>query len=520
MTAASFRNYTFKYALGESNALAGVNLEIQKGEFLVICGASGSGKSTLLLSMKKEIAPTGETGGELDVFVPPHEIAVVFQNCDTQLVTSSVINDLAFHMENIGLNNTTMKKRMAETVGYFGLEGILHKSPSDLSGGQKQLAALCAAMMTLPKLLLLDEPISRLDPISANGFLDTLRRINEDLGVTVVIAEHRADSIINMAHRVILMDSGRIAYCGKPADVAADIWHKEDERNTYFLPVLTKSSLTISDGKTAVFTPSQFIREFGKAKKEMPLPSTEKTNGGIAVRADRLSYKYPGSADYVLKNLDISIEKGKLTCLTGGNGSGKSTLLKVLAGVIRPYMGGLKRSCTKIGYMPQSLNAFFTADTVADELSECDDSAFCSEIINSLGLEQLLCRHPYDISGGEQQRAALAAILLKKPDLILLDEPTKGLDRYYKTVAASLLKKSGAAVVASTHDLEFAAFYADLCMMLFDGDIAFSGTPHEFFRQNRYYTTEVSKAVGLGAIKYEDVIYLWEKEKPEFTSEY
>ena len=534
MALASLHDYTLTYSLGAGPALRGINMDIREGELLVVCGPSGCGKTSLLLSLKKETAPAGETSGSLSLSIPSGEIAVVFQNPETQLVTSSVINDLTFHMENLGFDNTVMKKRMAETIGFFGIEGLLHRSPEQLSGGQKQLVALCAAMMTQPRLLLMDEPVSQLDPITAKGLLETIRNINEDLGVTVVMTEHRLDEAAAIAGRVALLEGGALRYIGAPEQLAREIWRNQDKDAARFIPSIPKAALTISHGALTAFTPRQFQETFlrGGAGPAGEIPPSPKEKPPEArnriVEAKSVIYKYPAAQDYVLKKLDMELYQGEFVCLMGGNGSGKSTLLKAVAGIIRPYMGCLRKNLGKLGYMPQNLNTFFLADSVGEELERARrsvpaDDAYYVHLMEALELRPVFSRHPYDISGGEQQKTALAILLLGKPELILLDEPTKGLDPGSKAVAARLLRESKAAVLAATHDLEFAAGCADRCMMLFDGDIAFSGPAREFFSDNRHYTTGIGKAIGRlcrEAIEYEDVIKLWKTERPSFISGY
>jgi energy-coupling factor transporter ATP-binding protein EcfA2 len=531
---AVFRDYTLTYSQGAGPALRSINLDIREGELLVVCGPSGCGKTTLLLSLKKEVTPAGRISGSLSLLIPSSEVSIVFQNPENQLVTSCVINDLTFHMENLGFDNTTMKKRMAETIGFFGIEGLLHKNPEQLSGGQKQLVLLCAAMMTQPRLLLMDEPVSQLDPIAAKEFLETVQRINEEFGVTVVMTEHRLDEAVTIAHRIALMERGNLRYIGTPEQVVGEIWQNRDKTAACFIPSLPKAALAISGGIRTAFTPRQFQQTFlsgenipdGEIAPDSVKNPPEK--GTKIFEAKSVIYKYPSGSDYVLKKLDMALYAGEFACIMGGNGSGKSTLLKVVAGIIRPYMGSLKKTCRKSGYMPQNLNTFFLSDTVGSELERArqegsKDDAYYEHLVEALGLRPLFDRHPYDISGGEQQKTVLAAILLGKPDLILLDEPTKGLDPSSKIVAAKLLRESKAAILAATHDLEFAAGCADRCMMLFDGDIAFHGPPREFFRENRYYTTSIGKALGRlyrEALQYEDVMKLWKIEKPSFISGY
>ena len=256
----TLRDYGFTYALGTAPALNHISLEIWEGDFIVLCGASGSGKSTLLELLKPDIAPCGTSQGKMETMLSTQETAIVFQNPEAQLLTTSVLNDLALPMENRGLSPQLMRRRMAETVSFFGLESLLHRGPELLSGGEKQLVSLCAALMEQPKLLLLDEPAAQLDPIAARAFFDMLRRVHEELGVTVVLAEHRLDEAAALADRLVLLERGEIRYAGTPEKVFRKIWIGRDEDFLPFLPQAPLCSLAIDETKAPALTPPQ-LRE-------------------------------------------------------------------------------------------------------------------------------------------------------------------------------------------------------------------------------------------------------------------
>lgn len=505
--------FSFSYAGKTQNSLQKINLTVNEGEILVLCGKSGSGKTTLLRCLKPEIAPVGEKSGNINFNLSSKDIGIVFQNPEMGLVTGSVIHDLAFHMENLGFNEDKMKKRMAETVGFFGIEPLLQKDVETLSGGQKQLISLCSALMTRPKVLLLDEPISQLDPISARELLDMVKKLNEEFGLTIIICEHRLDELIAIADKIALMDSGKVKYYGTPQEALREMWDKGDD--ALFIPQIARASLLLK---------LQHIALVPKQLRQMNLninclsKSKEKSDdkGKEVINLSNIVFSYKDSHEPVVKRLSLKIYKGEIFCLFGGNGSGKSTLLKILAGIKKPYLGAFKNKAGSVCYMPQSVSTYFSEDTVEKEIKTPRfDQNYYEYLVYNLELSGLLQRHPYDLSGGEQQKVILAAILIKKPDVIILDEPTKGLDPYSKQVMAKLLKQSGAAVIMATHDLEFAAVHADTCAMMFDGDIAYTSPPHEFFKENRYYTTAVSKALGQACediITYEDVL-MWEKSR-------
>jgi energy-coupling factor transport system ATP-binding protein len=388
--------------------------------------------------------------------------------------------------------------------------------------------------MMRPQVLILDEPVSQLDPIFARDFLFTLKKINEDFGLTIVLSEHRLDDVITIADRIIMLEDAHIVYQGTPIKVIKEIWDNKKPSHALFIPQIPKLSLTLNSDCEITFTPRQFKQNFNNinaSKEDLKQSSnTEKetdTEKEKVVKIREISYTYD-NGEYILKNLSLDIYKRQLVCILGGNGSGKSTLLKAIVGILVPQTGFIKVGTNKVGYIPQNLNTYFCTDTVKDEIDQSIKAGGLQEpviqdILKSLDIALLRDAHPYDLSGGEQQKVVLASTLLRNPDIIVLDEPTKGMDMGAKTTMAKLLKSCGATVIIATHDIEFAAFYSDRCAMLFDGNISFVAPAREFFCESRYYTTAISRAVRHiwdRATLYKDVLELCEIEKPSFLSDF
>lgn len=491
-----FKEYWFKYALGKNYALSNINLEIKEGAFVVIFGCSGSGKSTLLRCIKKDIIPAGSVKGEIITKLKSEDIAIVFQDPDTQLVCNSVIEDLVFYMENLGFEQREMQKRLAETVHYFGLESLLSKSTNELSGGQKQLLALCAALMTRPKLLLLDEPVSQLDPIAVKEFLNILARINEDFKVTIIMSEHRIDECITVTDELVFMKDGNIIKHGATRKVLKSMLL--DNNKDLFIPSIPRLGYKLGINNVCI-SPKEFKNSMDLATINTSLKSISSfnkvyNNKEEILSLNRLFFSYDKQLDFIIKDLSFKVMAGERICLLGGNGSGKSTLLKLIAKIIKPSFGTIKGDINKLSYMPQNLKLFFRFNTVKEEIYFNCKNEVNYQMLNLFNLDSYFERHPYDLSGGETAKLALYCALQKKPDLILLDEPTKGLDPYNKSMISETLINVNKTVICATHDLEFAAQFATKCVMLFNGSIAFAENPKDFFKSNQYYTTPIHMA--------------------------
>ena len=543
------RNLTFSYAAAKGrHSLENVSLSIEQGEFLVLCGASGSGKSTLLRQLKAVLTPSGKRSGEVLFHgvplsqVPDRDqaakIGFVMQNPDDQIVTDKVWHELAFGLESLGCDQKTMRARVAEMACYFGIQDWFHRDVATLSGGQKQLLNLASIMAMQPEVLILDEPTSQLDPIAASDFLNTVRKINTELGTTVIITEHRLEDIFPYADRAVVMDGGRILADDTPSRVGQLLFARNHPMFTAMpTPVRVfygagcggESPLTVRQGR------SWLSREFPEApeKNTVPAPALPEEVGNPALVLKELWFRYEKDSPDILRGVSAEVPAGSLYAILGGNGAGKSTTLKAISGICRPYRGKITlfgkpmekyksselfRGC--LAMLPQDPKSLFVKKSVREELEEMTkDTSAISEIARLCQIESLLGSHPYDLSGGEQQRAALAKVLLTKPRLLLLDEPTKGIDCFFKETFAKILadlKAQGITIVMVSHDVEFCARYADVVAMFFDGQILTADTPRRFFGANSFYTTaahRMSRHVFDGAVTAEDVITLYRKNQ-------
>jgi energy-coupling factor transport system ATP-binding protein len=518
------KDINFTYPTTGQRAIQNLSLEVEKGQFVVLFGSSGSGKSTLLRMLKKDIQPNGNLEGEIIIDGETiqdrpqlnNQVGFVFQDPENQVVADDVLHEIAFGLENIGLSTSDMRNRVAEMVHYFGTESFLNRKTHELSGGMKQQINLASVLLMQPEILLLDEPTAQLDPVSAREFLDILVRLNEEFGMTIILAEHRLDDVFTLADKIVLMDSGQIIANGKPHEVLDQIWNSESRPFVPSIPSLYLSSthkhlsthlpLSVKEGRGWV--QSLALQSRPNEKKELPLG---KENNLLVVKD--LFFRYRKEEPDILKDCQFSLMKGEIYALLGGNGSGKSTFLKIIANLIKANKGKIilddkpikawknKDLAKKIGYLPQNPKLFFVHDTVKQELDETRklwgiESVEVEKLLNRLNITQLIDKHPYDLSGGELQKAALACILLRKPDILLLDEPTKGLDPISKkNFADSLieLRNGGKTVLMSTHDIEFAASFATKCGMMFQGEISSENVPKQFFKGNFFYTTMVQR---------------------------
>lgn len=555
MAAIEVRNLSFTYPTGERKALEDVSFDVDSSEFVVVCGKSGCGKSTLLRQLKKNLVSYGEKDGgayyegiditELEDRVNASEIGFVQQNPDNQIVTDKVWHELAFGLESLGLDNASIKRRVAEMASFFDIQTWFRKDVSELSGGQKQLLNLASIMVMQPKVLILDEPTSQLDPIAASEFLKVIYRINRELGTTVIISEHRLEELFTMADRVMVMDSGKILTMDTPwkvGDYLAGNSPKERHPMFYGLPAVMKiyyqcktagvpgftkdgkeiAPLTIRDGRLwleEILGQRSFKPPEDRAQQRVENEINENNNKkeGI-ITAKNLWFRYDRNTQDVLRGLNLQAGEAELFCLLGGNGVGKTTTLKALSGQILPQSGSIIIDGKKVqknnlkelfhgtlAMVPQNPQALFTELSVEEELLEAvyylkmPDEVKVEKIEKMLSLmeiEHLRNAHPYDLSGGEQQRLALGKILLLEPKILLLDEPTKGLDPFFKITLAGVFKKltqAGVTIFMVSHDVEFCAEYADHCAMAFDGDVVSVGTPTEFFAGNNFYTTAANR---------------------------
>jgi energy-coupling factor transporter ATP-binding protein EcfA2 len=550
-----FNDVSFSYAGCENRAIKNLNINIYPAEFILVCGKSGCGKSTFLRQMKQELAPDGDLSGEvlyngtaideLSPYVSAAEIGFVHQSPEKQIVTDKVWHELAFGLESLGMSTKVIRSRVAEMASFFGIQTWFRKSVIELSGGQKQLLNLASVMAMQPKVLILDEPTSELDPIASTDFISILRKINLELGTTIIISEHRLEEVFPIADKVLVMEEGEAQKYGTPLEVGEFLSSYGKSHPMYEgLPTAMKvfsevnpegkCPITVRDGKIWLSSllgdnpQVQRINETNKTPKKEPV-----------IQIKDAWFRYSKGADDVIRDLSLTINKGELFSIIGGNGVGKSTLLRLITGANIAYRGKILlngKEINKYKYhelftenlcmLPQNPKALFTEPSAIEDLLDMlDDNKYtederlqkAEDMLEILGLSHLAEMHPYDLSGGEQQRLALGKVLLLNPKILLLDEPTKGLDPFYKRILAGIFKKlqkEDVTVVMVTHDVEFCAEYFDICAFLFDGTVISQDTPRGLYSGNSFYTTasnRMSKHLFENAITCEDVIHLCEQ---------
>lgn len=512
----SLKNLTFKYNNASAPTLKDVTLDINEGELLLIIGESGCGKTTLLKMLKKELTPHGLREGEVIAFgsgidalsdkVSAEKIGFIMQDPDAQIVTDKVYSELAFGLENLGFDRELIRARVSEFATYFGLNDMFERRCDELSGGQKQLLNLASVMAMSPEVIILDEPTAQLDPISAMDFITSVKRLNDDFGVTVIIAEHHLEKLLPIADHVACIEDGRLEFVGKPREICSKLSGK---RIAETLPTPVRVFNSVSTEWNCPLTVKEG-RDFLKKRDRVSL-KCERSNKPKEpiIQAKDLWFRYEKHGKDVLKGLDLKIFKSELYAVVGANGCGKSTLLSLLNRTNKPYRGRVKTE-KECAYLPQNPKNLFVKDTVGDDFKLINNSY--KELCERFDIETLINSHPYDLSGGELQKAAIVKLLLTEPEIILLDEPTKGLDTFAKKTLGKLLRgliSDGKTVVLVTHDLEFAACYADRCGLLFDGVIAAENTSREFFALNSYYTTAaaaMSRGIIENAVTADDII--------------
>lgn len=528
------KNLTFTYPETETKAIDDLSLSVDKGDFLVVCGKSGCGKSTLLRHLKPQLSPHGILSGEVVFDGMPlsslteresaSKIGFVLQSPDNQIVTDKVWHELAFGLESLGYDTPTIRRRVAEMASFFGIQNWFYKNVSELSGGQKQLLNLASVMVMQPKILILDEPTSQLDPIAASDFLATLKKINRELGTTVILTEHRLEEALPLATKAAVMENGKLMCCGSVAQIGR---YLKERNNDMFLAMPAAMRIwgavnTQLDCPVSVNEGRGFLSSYTANHTVVPVqkPQRNQSCGETKVTVSDAWFKYEKNLPDVVKGVNITAQAGEFLAILGGNGTGKSTTLKLLSGLKKTYRGEVK-VIGRVGFLPQNPQTLFVRKTVYEDLKDAlsgfkisaeEKAEKIESIIKLCRLTGLEKRHPYDLSGGEQQRAALAKVLLLNPDVLLLDEPTKGFDAQFKTEFAAILKSltdSGVCVIMVSHDIEFCAQYAHRCALFFDGGIVTEGEPNEFFSGNSFYTTSanrISRGIVPNAVTTNDVI--------------
>ncbi len=531
-------DFSFSYGQSSKNALDSVGFTVCAGEFVLLCGASGSGKSTLLANLKPELSPTGGRKGsicfagtdikDLDALQSACDIGFVMQDVESQLVTDTVRAELCFGLESLGFPSEIIRRRVAEMASFFGLGRLLDQKVHTLSSGQKQTVNLASVLALSPRLLLLDEPTSQLDPVASRDFLSMLMRLNHELGITIIVAEHNTEALFSLCSRVMVMDNGKLRFDGGSRDCAA--WMaRQGEPFAALLPAAARIfnkeepiPLTVAEGR-ALFED----RLKGK-QPALPQPQEQAPQKDIAVRAKGVAFGYHAIQQPIFRGLEFAAYRHEITAVMGDNGSGKTTLLKLLCGLVKPVRGKVtvypKGQGTKAAYLPANTKLLFVRDTVREDLLDVagangneDAGQRVVTQAQALKITRILDCHPYDISAGERQRAAFAKVLLACPDVVLLDEPTKALDPTAKQQLAAVLKQltqQGVTVIMASHDTTFCAQYCDRCVLLFDGVVACAAPPRTFFGGNAFYTTPAS-LIASGyrhhAVTCEEVHGLWKE---------
>lgn len=553
------------------DALRDTELHVRQGEFVVILGRSGCGKTTLLRQLKPSVTPVGKKKGQiifdgkdicsLDDRMAASQIGFVWQDVNAQLVTDKVWHELAFGLESLGYDNGYVRRRVAEMGSFFGLGDIFHRKVMELSGGQKQLVNLASVMAMSPKVLVLDEPTSQLDPIAANDFINSLVRINRELGTTIIMTEHRLEDVLPVCNRSVVMENGRIIYDGDVRGFAESVRTKRIDRGLYLsMPAsvqiymgLEKNSgkqlpLTVPDAREWLVDYDRKFRENGgapvvpetqnrgadegvngsenqadnaavdKGDKKRGAVNGQKDAGcreehPVVCSLDEVSFRYERNTGDVLRQVSLDIYANEILMINGSNGCGKSTMLSLIANLYSPYSGKLHIAKNlRTGMLPQNPELLFTRRSVRDELIDAKDRQQLAEIVRFCRLEELLDRHPYDLSGGEKQRLGLAKVLIADPDILLMDEPTKGLDNGFKMQLADMLRKlqkRGKTIVVVSHDIEFCAVAGDRVALLFDGEVAMVGDVRSYMSDNNFFTTaasRISRNILDGAVTVREVL--------------
>lgn len=507
------KNLNFTYARAKCKAIDNLSLKIEAGSFCVICGKSGSGKSTLIRLLKNEVAPQGELSGEIlydniplkciSDRVSVTDIGFVHQDVDSGLVCDKVWKELAFGLGNLGYNDDYIGARIAEISEYFGISKWYNKKISELSGGSKQIVSLASVMTMNPKVLLLDEPTSMLDPISKKNFINLLNRINKELGITIIMVEHNLESVFDIASNIIVLDSGKLIanctpYCLPKSLVEYDCLKYiglPEFAEVYTLFGNEKMPNTIENKRAWLKS------VIGDSNQNLIKKVDNNFNNENVLTAENLYFRYDKKGEDIVKGASIKLNKGEIICLLGGNGGGKSTFINLLNGIFKAYSGKVKidKNC-KVATLPQNAKGLFVESSVENELSvfakllkiDKDKVQSLLEKFDLIGIRE---QHPYDISGGEVQRLALAKLFLVNPDILILDEPTQCMDMLSKEYLINLLLQSkiqGKSVIVVTHDLRFTSMIADKVGMFFDGKIVALDSASNFFESNNIYTTESS----------------------------
>lgn len=490
MTAAvTWQGVGFAYP-DRARTLDDLDLTLSAGDVAVVVGSSGSGKSTFLRTVNGLVPHTsgGRFRGDVTVLGrstrdhPPRDLAdvvgFVHQDPEAQFVVDHVEHDLAFVLENLGTDAQTMRRRVEEVLDALGIAHLRDRSPTTLSGGERQRCAIAGALASAPDVLVLDEPTSELDPQGAEDVLAAVSRLNADLGTTVLMAEHRLERVAALAHRALRLDGGRIVGDGEPAEVVVDYDGAPPVTHLGRLLGWSPLPLTVRDAQVRARAEGAWL----EATAAFPAPPTP---GGVLRSARGLEVRHGGRV--AVRSDAVDLRAGEIIALLGRNGSGKTTLLRALGGLHTPDRGTLEGPGS-VSYVPQDPNVLLFSPTVRGELAETlrlrglPDEGRIDHWMAALRIEALAERHPRSLSSGERQRVAVAAIAVGGADVLLLDEPTRGIDAPSRRALEAAMREhvaGGGAVVLATHDIELAARCATRVMVLGAGEVVADGPARE-----------------------------------------
>jgi energy-coupling factor transport system ATP-binding protein len=523
-----FQNLTYTYPGAAQPALRDVALHVPEGGFALLVGPSGCGKSTLARCVGGLVPHFSggvlrgklSVGGHDPVALGPSGmsrlVGYVFQDPEAQAVMDRVEDEIAFALEHAGLPRQEMRVRVEETLDLLDLAALRDRALESLSGGERQRVAIAAALALRPSILVLDEPTSQLDPQSAEDVLQALVRLNHDLGLTLLLVEHRLERVLPFVDQVIFLSASG-ALSGPPEDV---------------MPQIPLAPPLIVLGKALGWSPLPLTIKAGLrfSRALMPPPAGIPTEGGTPAapffELQRVDADYDGRQ--VLHGIDLAVAPGEIVALLGRNGAGKTTLLKCLVGLHRPtrgraIAGGLDNAgrnvaaiCRLVGYLPQDPNALLFADTVREELlitlrnHGIANQGAVDAVLARLGLAQHADAYPRDLSVGERQRVALGAIMVTHPRALLLDEPTRGLDYTAKQRLAELLREwrsDGIATLLVTHDVEFAALLADRVILIGRGEVIADGPAATVLGASPLFAPQIARLFpGTGWLSSEDAL--------------
>ena len=594
------KNLTFEYAIGRRQVLHGISFDLEAGDFLTVCGSTGSGKTTLLRCLKRELMPAGVLGGDITIngvsichetapegvsvspdaapegvsvspnAVPEGEstrpgavpvgesicpdaspetaslqagrahpsVGFVMQNPEHQIVTDKVWHELAFGLENLGIAQDLIRRKVAEMAAYFGIESWFERSTDELSGGQKQLLSLAAVCLMDPEILILDEPTAQLDPVAAADFLGIVERLNREMGITVIVAEHRLEQVLPMSTKLLVLEDGRNLGFGNLREVIGNLSASPDfllsmpapVRLYHEFPLGAECPLTVPE--CSAWLKDHFCFDASAAGHDS---NSADSNSGSCTNSTHcpqhdappvleisdLWFRYERNGPDILRGTAFSVYEGEIHSILGGNGSGKTTALGCIAGILKPYAGHIRVFGKKLAeyrhgslyrsrlsMLPQDVQTLFQHSTVRKELADC------AHVLPDIpvDLTPLMDMHPYDLSGGQQQLVALAKVLASQPRLLLLDEPTKGLDPLSRRRIAEMLRalrERGITIIIVTHDVEFAAGISDRCSLFFRGEVVSQAPVREFFSDNKFYTTQISRmtrGILANCVTYDDAL--------------